>query len=310
MIIETLIPLLSDLLRGTGVRMPKNVRKLSPYEIKIAKSVFEDTVNYNWILLSDGAGMDGREFTLPIPGVPPLLGTIATPQGGLPRAFIINVGDGYADMSLRKNRPTLIHELTHAWQGMRSALEWAVQVDSVVEQLKHGDHAYDYDPRHLKDWDQYHVEQQAKIVEDWYVEASVYHPHDDDIDGEDDPRYYFIVVNIRGKVFSPRIAPTPEEVTLAARYVAYETIPSVTDAYLVSILEKRFDAADANGAIGRVRKLDAILRTLSKPVASQLLTRLAVRRKGDDLVSNFYGVLSATSQMKLLSTLRARLQIP
>jgi len=46
------------------------------------------------------------------------------------------------------------------------------------------------------------------------------------LDGEDDPRYYFIVVNIRGKVFSLRIASIPQDVSrgAAGRPSPYHTL--------------------------------------------------------------------------------------
>jgi len=312
MLVDIVVPIIEGLVeaaRAKGIRMPKNVRKLTANEIKVAKTVFKDTVAYGHVLLSDGAGMDGREFTLPLGEDVTTLGTITTPHGGVPRSFIVNVGGGYPDMYLRKNRSTLIHELTHVWQGMRSGLTWEVQVDSVLQQLMVGqDRAYDYDRNNLGDWGDYHVEQQAKIVEDWYVEASRYHKDDDDIDGEDDPRYRFIVANIRGEVYAPMPRATVDEAQERARYVGYETAPPVTEAYLISVLEQRFGANDYAGAGARVRKLESIFKKLSMAVAIPLLARLSAHRSGDKLSDAFYGALSPASQTKLIAVLQDRVR--
>src|SRR5262249_25938295 len=72
------------------------------------------------------------------------------------------------------NGHTLIHELTHVWQGdydQNMLGEWTVILKSGCSQLGHLTdtdlaYAYDYDPS--KQWNEYNVEEQAHIVEDWY----------------------------------------------------------------------------------------------------------------------------------------------
>src|SRR5262249_944004 len=71
----------------------------------------------------------------------------------------------YADMS-HGYRDLLIHELTHVWQYYH---DYDVIIPSAWAQLRNGASAYTYD-LHSKDcWNDFNVEQQAKIVEKWFT---------------------------------------------------------------------------------------------------------------------------------------------
>jgi hypothetical protein len=61
---------------------------------------------------------------------------------------------------------TLIHELTHVWQGHNNAFPWGYVADSIAMQCMLGGRSYAYVPG--DQWSSYHAEPQAQIVEDWY----------------------------------------------------------------------------------------------------------------------------------------------
>jgi hypothetical protein len=164
-------------------------RGLTGPEITLAQSVFSYTVPYDRIAILGIKGLGGRPFTIPgsmlssfswlIPGIGPMLG-IAEFMAGIENKYVIFMGrDGQEDgincgQDLNK-RPgaVLIHELTHAWQGHNQGFAWGYVLNSCYYQckctveLKSQSSAYDYTAG--QQWDRYEVEQQAKIVEDWYV---------------------------------------------------------------------------------------------------------------------------------------------
>jgi len=66
-----------------------------------------------------------------------------------------------------------VHELTHVWQGSNSTSATTYVHNSLMNQCRSefgtGSHggAYGYTPGGI--WSAYNAEQQASIVEDWYV---------------------------------------------------------------------------------------------------------------------------------------------
>jgi hypothetical protein len=78
----------------------------------------------------------------------------------------MNVGDAYSDMS-SSNTDLLVHESTHVWQGKNSLFAQSYVYDSCISQCIRGTGAYRYSAG--SSWSSYNVEQQASIVEDWYV---------------------------------------------------------------------------------------------------------------------------------------------
>lgn len=159
-------------------------RALMRDERIIAEAVFRGSIPYYRVEIDPGIGLGGRAFTLPfpLPVVSPIaLGYII--HGG-PDAFSLGM---HTSASLRA---TLIHELTHVWQGVHGY--WATQYvhSSVWAQGWHGSHAYDYTPG--LDWDAYNSEQQAKIVEDWFTGGQ----------SEDSPLFRYIRDDIRNTRFN------------------------------------------------------------------------------------------------------------
>jgi outer membrane protein OmpA-like peptidoglycan-associated protein len=156
------------------MKLADHVRELGAKEKQIAYSVFQDSIPYHKIRITDGLGYDDRPYTRPEVG------------GG---EFILNVGDGYTGMSFRQqDKDLLIHELVHVWQGVHSGWRWSYVFESGWHQVV-SDDAYTYDKNNLKEWNSYNPEQQAQIVEDWFHDGM----------NQKDPRFKYIEFWIRGK---------------------------------------------------------------------------------------------------------------
>lgn len=277
------------------MRRVRNTRYLAQHEKLIAMSVFKATIPYDQVLISDGLGGGDRPFTLPtsLP-VSPYFNV----SGG---KYVIHAGDGYYGMStLLEDRKTLVHELTHVWQGEHEAHSWNYVVSSLWQQTL-SDDAYAYDKRNLEeDWDNYGAEQQAQIVEDWYADGMKQNK-------DEDLRFYYIKKNIRGEqvdgnwireswVVKPLEAGT---LNVPVQY------PSV-DSYLLPILAQRFRANDVAGFGGRVQKLEQIFGEMEREQAQKLLLRLELRHAGDKVSEYFHDHLSTATRVKLVGILRNR----
>lgn len=282
------------------MRAIRNVRHLGTHEIAIARSVFEDTIAYDRVVVSDGLGFSGRPFTLPVPYTSP-------------RQYMIIAGDGYTGMSHRQeDKNLLIHELTHVWQGHHSRWAWSVQGSSVFHQAVGGEGAYDYDHNNYKDWGSYNPEQQAQIVEDWYKAASFeanggkYVDGKDWLMGEDDPRFPYIELNIRGHSLMPLKIDSQEDIELRYQLTQREPRPPLTDDLLLRLLRPRFAAHDVRGYGGRVRFVEEVFRGTNAAEATPLYSRLSLRRPGDKVADLFRHHLSTASREKLLRILKER----
>ena len=162
-------------------------RPLRKSEIEFARRVFEDRLPYGRIYLSSRF-LPFNEGTAV---------TVASLSAFVPvramRSYTIFVGPEVFDEGADGPRfhDTFIHELTHVWQGYHSGLGWEYMVQSMIAQghaiLTQGDRnrAYDYKPG--EPWDNYNVEQQALLVQDWYRNGM----------REDDERYAYIANHIR-----------------------------------------------------------------------------------------------------------------
>lgn len=154
-------------------------RGLNDDEKKIAKRVFNDLLPLWRVDLTSGIGLNDRPFTVPVFGPLQILtvGALSTYQ--------LHVGPMYFVRGMQWDnggRATLVHELTHVWQGefgggyvgnslFHQAAAWWGTGDTGA--------AYVYaegDP-----WESYNVEQQASIVEDWYLrgekESDILYPY-------------------------------------------------------------------------------------------------------------------------------------
>lgn len=136
------------------MRLGRKSRLLSGPEKAIATTVFGLTLpDWNRILIDDGLGYDDRPYTL----------------DGPPGFYILHVGpvcypncaSTIVWMGSRIDA-TFVHEMTHVWQYAHNSF---VKLSSLWGQTVGDGYSYTLG----SDWDAYNVEQQASIVEDWYV---------------------------------------------------------------------------------------------------------------------------------------------
>lgn len=184
---ETAIAVLKNLVPGAI-----GIRPLRAHEAALADRVFKGSVQLQRIRIISLYGVGARPFTIPggmlgtlgwrVPVVGPLLAWTSI-LSGLSSQYLVFMGDdGYRDAinyqlgsraeGTAKTYPgqTLIHELTHVWQGHRHLFAWDYVLSSLWNQCRcgvAGTSAYTYTPG--KQWSEYNPEQQASIVEDWYV---------------------------------------------------------------------------------------------------------------------------------------------
>ncbi|MGI8786958.1 MAG: hypothetical protein ACR2HG_04255 [Pyrinomonadaceae bacterium] len=172
-------------------------RLLTRGEISWARMVFQSTLPYDQIYISDAIGAMNRAFTIPAPSAgqaaastiaTTLFGPLATPFITTARAafYIINFGSsGYANAGSLSNLPTFIHELTHVWQSYHQTFPNGYIFNSLWHQAVSGGGAYSYNLG--QSWNSYNVEQQASIVEHWFSSGM----------SSSNPRFTYIQNNIR-----------------------------------------------------------------------------------------------------------------
>jgi hypothetical protein len=140
-------------------------RNLSRGEIALAAQVFWTTLPYRDIFLAPYLGIGEREYTLNYSG-----------GGGRPPHYKIFVGlTGFRGMDLTYHgRHTLIHELMHVWQSRNSNVPTWVILNSGACQVRewlqgdpYGTACYAVQPG--EPWDSYNAEQQATLIEQWYL---------------------------------------------------------------------------------------------------------------------------------------------
>ena len=187
---------MGDFIKGIkGISAATRVRRLTVAEWKLCTKVFfaGNLPAQDDVVITNGAGWDGRPFTVATPraaGAPVIGGLVSLIPGqvvdilvggfgdavGLSGAFTIHITpEFYDDLTVTNGdqehdaSATMIHEMTHVWQGTNATLSASFMAKSVVNQLRYGSDAYDYRP--LADWKSYNPEQQAKLVEDWYYKG-------------------------------------------------------------------------------------------------------------------------------------------
>jgi len=165
-------------------------RLLKESEVEFARQVFEDRLPYGRVYLSNRYFPFNEKTRTAV--------TAASLASFIPvqslRSYTIFVGpDVYEEGADGPGfRDTFIHELTHVWQGYHGLLGWAYMAQSMLAQgyaiLTQHDRnmAYAYKPG--EPWRSYNVEQQARLVQDWFLEG---------MKTDDDARYSYIVKHIR-----------------------------------------------------------------------------------------------------------------
>jgi hypothetical protein len=193
-------------------------RLLSPGERNTVYPVFQNTIPYNRVLIADFylPGNQGVAVTVAGNPMPNLLA--ALPGFRRLTIFVIFWGREVFNRGADVMFPnTLVHELTHVWQGHNHIFYQRYMVESLIVQgvavMTHGDRnvAYRYDGRPLGEWSSYNVEQQANIVSDWYSSDT---GRGGGNQSTSDPRYFYIQNNIRKS--APRAGGVPSVQAAAA----------------------------------------------------------------------------------------------
>ncbi len=182
-----------------------NYRNLSPNEKNLAVSVFKQSIDFTYVFIADTflPGNHGTAVTMMFEDRRAISGIPAAIPVHIRFWFAIfwgpdvhrNGADKGFDVSGRSLSDTLIHELTHVWQGQHG-MPFKYMVDSLVAQGKaifwywDRNKAYEYDHNNYQKWSDYNVEQQGNIVEDWYSSR-------DGKQSVNDPRYTYIEKVIR-----------------------------------------------------------------------------------------------------------------
>ncbi len=138
------------------------IRSLKSKEQSESWKVFQTSIIYNSVRIADDLGLQSRPWCSP-PG-----------WGGL-NFFCLHVGPGRFKGNMGHDCPgLLIHEMVHVWQGQRNIPFWYVlnsgcnQVISMAGSgSSNGAYGVDSEPQHQ--WKDYGAEQQATIVEGWYL---------------------------------------------------------------------------------------------------------------------------------------------
>lgn len=281
---------------------PTNTRHLAANEIAIARTVFNDTIPYDQVLVSDGLGGGDRPFTVPT-SLPMNFPTFPNfnVRGG---RYVIHAGDGYYGMSTAKaDKELLIHELTHVWQGENeTSWSWAYVIFSLKDQAL-SDDAYAYDHERYKPWRDYGPEQQAQIVEDWYAEGM---KSFDPLSQTGDRRFYYIKKHIRHEPVDGDWTIVPLRRIEPGKLNIKPYFPDSLAAFFLPILETRVRAGDRVGIATRVRKLEEGFQSLSPESARELESRLVAKRRDDKLAHSFDYRLAPPTQHRLLHMLRVR----
>jgi hypothetical protein len=167
----------------------ESARSLNQQEKDLANTVFNNSVSFDNVYIGNRTGLGGIPWTETT--YDELEGT----------RFIIHLGiTGYNDATSeaeissdykRKTRNIFIHELVHVWQGQHSKIPGSYQASSFLGQIwsliTTGERKSAYQYKAGESWDSYNVEQQAKIVEDWFKNGSK----------EDDDLFKYVKENIR-----------------------------------------------------------------------------------------------------------------
>lgn len=150
-----------------------HLRYLHRAELALARPVYKDSLPWFRIQVSGRIGFQGRAYTL---------------------GRTIHVGKNFFENGLDSSpegESTLIHELAHVWQHEHRGWSGSYLCDAAFVNLTQGVHGYVYTVG--KAWDDYNAEQQASLVEHWYMLGS----------DPTDPRYRYMRDTIWTKHMKP-----------------------------------------------------------------------------------------------------------
>lgn len=218
-------------------------RLLSSGERNTVYPVFRNTIPYNRTLIADFylPGNQGVAVTVAGNPMPNLIA--ALPGFRRLTVFVIFWGPEVYRRGADNMFPdTLVHELTHVWQGHNHVFYQQYMVESLIVQgvavMTHGDRdvAYRYDGRPWGEWNSYNVEQQANIVGEWYSSNAGTGGGNQ---STSDPRYFYIQNNIRAS--APRAGGVPPAPTAAASSQAGLVLPAGASAEVYAYQSVLFD---------------------------------------------------------------------
>lgn len=176
---------------GEGIaKIGENERELTVNEYNYANQVFKGTLPpQEDIILTDTIGGNDRAFTMPrFDGKV----TINMGENGYDNPLDYEVDQG------RIKGQVFIHELTHAWQIKNTHWELGILAgalaNKICEAAKGSDAPYIIGTNFTKPFSDFNLEQQAKIVELWFIQCELFENGDDCISS---PFYHYIEGNIR-----------------------------------------------------------------------------------------------------------------
>ncbi|MBI4802474.1 MAG: DUF4157 domain-containing protein [Elusimicrobia bacterium] len=136
----------------------KEGRSLTFEEMEMVKKMFGDTIDYGKVKIITGKGMTfwGKILTL--------TGSAVTWGNTI---YFPNKEDGSSQYDPENNSDWLIHEMTHIYQRQNDGLLYILK--AIWEHLTKGGAVYEYVPVQGKSFQDYGVEQQAAIIQDYYL---------------------------------------------------------------------------------------------------------------------------------------------
>ena len=145
-------------------------RELTIAEWDLGWEVFWDTIPYERVFIGDKFGFGGRAWMECI-----------APGFFMDNIYILHLGElGFQDATSdariygpefkKQVKHTFIHELTHVWQSHKKK-QWVFTrsvFSQACEVLAGNEYSKAYEYKSDLKWNDYNVEQQASIVEDWF----------------------------------------------------------------------------------------------------------------------------------------------
>jgi hypothetical protein len=283
-----------------------NVRALSGNEVKLIRSVFQKRSRLpsvmDGITIADGVNFHGGPWT--------------------DSDYQINVGKKLFEMDLAVQEPeTLVHEMTHVWQYFHGLLTKAhgfkAQLVAGVKDAVHKvaglermsrarlpdngpsakEELYAYDVNGT--WSDMGFEGQANMVEGWFNGGM----------RTDEPRFLFVDTIIWQDRIAEQYKTRAQLAGLRAPQM-FAPLPrpvSLTDSYLIALLQPGSSPADLSGFGPKAKKLEQVFQSTSIAEALPLITRLTLRKSGDKVASLFHDNVPAATRAILLQLLQNRL---
>jgi hypothetical protein len=155
---------------GTAIELALEHRPMTDEEFRFADRVFHGTLPRNRIRLTNMLGLGSRPFVVP----------------GVGDAILVNLGEGFRDPTRyrgsgdpskphdRQPGQLFIHEMVHVWQVDVATFVPGLLCHALLNQSTTlgGDMAiYQYGPAAGTPWSAFNLEQQGKIVEQWFAGA-------------------------------------------------------------------------------------------------------------------------------------------